>query len=150
MRETLTSEERQRLVGMRLPEGRFTIDPGAHRVFCDAVFAPNWESPKAHPLYLHIVAHVGKGMALDEFFALIGTRLEAGVTFGQGRLDYHRPLRVGESYRIVSDITGVEPKQGRRKGRFDVVTVRSRVLDGAVAPVGTSTESYIVPNGHAG
>jgi acyl dehydratase len=133
------------LVGTRLPAGTFTIEPEAHRVFTDAVFAGPWRHELAHPLFLHIVAHCGKGMALEEFFALIGTELEAGVTFGQGRLEYLQPLRIGETYRVETEIVAVERKHGRRRGPFDVVTTRQRVLDAAGTPVGVSTESYVVP-----
>jgi acyl dehydratase len=133
------------LVGTRLPEGSFTIDPEAHRVFTDAVFAGPWRHETAHPMFLHIVAHVGKGMPLDEFFALIGTELEAGVTFGEGRLEFVQPLRIGATYRVATEIVSVERKHGRRRGPFDVVTTCQRVYDAAGALAGVSTESYIVP-----
>jgi hypothetical protein len=133
------------LVGTRLPEGSFTIEPEAHRVFTDAVFAGPWPYETAHPLFLHIVAHCGKGMPLDEFFALIGTELEAGVTFGQGKLEYLQPLRIGATYRVATEIVGVERKHGRRRGPFDVVTTRQDVFDAAGTLAGVSTESYVVP-----
>jgi hypothetical protein len=143
------SEYRHALVGTRLPEGAYTIDPDEHRVFCEAVFHPGWTSELAHPLFLHLVAHCGKGMELDAFFRLIGTALEAGVTFGQGQLDYHQPLRVGASYRVLTDIRDVQTKRGRKRGAFDVVTCHSRVFDETDAMVGESHESYVVPSQEA-
>jgi hypothetical protein len=139
------SRRRHDLVGTRLPRGEFTIDPDDHRAFCDAVFASPWTRDDAHPSFLHLVAHIGKGMPLPEFFALIGTSLDAGVTFGEGQLEYERPLRIGETYAVQTTIAAVESKTGRRRGRFDVVTVRSDVRDGAGTFVGSSREAYIVP-----
>lgn len=144
---SLTSEGREGLVGVQLPEGQFTIDPEAHRVFTDAVFAGAWEDELAHPLFMHIVAHCGKGMSLEEFFTLIGTELASGVTFGQGVLEYHAPLRIGETYRVESEIASVERKRGRRRASFDVVTCLMHVYDSAGALIGTSRESYVVPEG---
>ena len=135
--------DRQKLVGTVLPEGSFTIDPEDHRIFCDAVFAEGWTGDVAHPMFLHLVAHCGKG-PLEDFFELIGTRLEAGVTFGQGQLDYHAPLRIGATYRVITEIAEVERKQGRRRGPFDVVTCHIDVFDGDEL-VGRSRESYVVP-----
>jgi acyl dehydratase len=137
---------RQSLIGTRLPEGSFTIDPEAHRTFTDAVFAEGWESDVAHPMFLHLVAHCGKGMPLEEFFELLGTRLESGVTFGQGRLQFLAPLRVGATYRVVTDIAAVEHKEGRRRGPFDVVTCHIDVFDADGTHVGVSDESYVVPS----
>jgi acyl dehydratase len=135
---------RDELIGHRL-EGSFTIDPEAHRVFTDAVFAGDWQGQVAHPLFLHLVAHCGKGMPLEEFFDLLGTELESGVTFGEGRLDYHAPLQIGATYRVQTEIADVERKHGRRRGAFDVVTCRIRVFDADDTLVGVSHESYVVP-----
>jgi hypothetical protein len=137
---------RNGLVGTRLPEGSFTIDPDQHRIFTDNVFAGPWEHEHAHPLFLHLVAHCGKGMPLEEFFALIGTELDAGVTFGQGTLTYHRPLTIGATYRVITEIADVTRKHGRRRGAFDVVTCHIDVYDGDDL-VGVSRESYVVPEG---
>jgi hypothetical protein len=135
---------RSELIGHRL-HGEFTIDPEAHQVFTDAVFAGPWEGDVAHPLFLHLVAHCGKGMPLEEFFNLLGTRLESGVTFGQGRLVYHEPLRIGATYRVQTEIAEIERKHGRRRGAFDVVTCHIRVFDADDCLVGVSHESYVVP-----
>jgi acyl dehydratase len=136
---------RRDLAGTRLPQGAFTIDPEAHRVFTDAVFAGPWEGEVAHPMFLHLVAHIGKGMPLKDFFELIGTELESGVTFGQGELRFVAPLRIGTTYRVETEIVGVERKRGRRRGAFDIVTCRSNVYDGDTL-VGVSEESYVVPS----
>ena len=138
---------RSGLIGHQLPPGSFTIEPDAHKAFTDNVFAGPWTDEIAHPLFLHLVAHCGKGMPLEEFFALIGTKLEAGVTFGEGRLEYRSPLRIGATYRVVTEIVGVERKHGKRRGAFDVVTCHINVYDGDGDVVGVSHESYVVPEG---
>lgn len=141
------AKARSELIGRTLPAGSFTIDPEAHRVFTDNVFAGPWTGELAHPMFLHLTAHCGKGMPLEEFFALIGTALEAGVTFGQGTLTYHQPLKIGATYRVLTEIHDVERKHGRRRGAFDVVTCHINVFDAAGELVGVSRESYVVPEG---
>lgn len=138
---------RSALIGRVLPEGSFTIDADAHKVFTDNVFAGPWTGELAHPLFLHLTAHCGKGMPLEEFFALIGTKLDAGVTFGQGTLEFHAPLRIGATYRVITEIADVERKHGRRRGAFDVVTCHINVYDTGGTLVGVSRESYVVPEG---
>lgn len=134
---------REELVGTTW-QGGFTIDPAVHEKFCRAVFADGWTGENAHPLFLHLVAHCGKGVPLDEFFAALGTELEAGVTFGEGRLESRLPLRIGESYRVVTTVDAVVQKTGRR-GAFDVVTCRIEMRNGNDDLVGVSHESYVVP-----
>ncbi len=139
------SDYRRSLVGVRLPEGRFTVEESLHRMFCEAVFASGWESEYAHPLFLYLAAHCGKGMSLSAFFKLLGTELEAGVTFGEGALEFHQAVRIGAEYRVHTTIADVVTKVGRRRGAFDVVTCDSDVLDLEGQLVGTSREAYIVP-----
>jgi hypothetical protein len=144
----LTSTDRSpraTLVG-RTWRGGFTIDPAAHDKFCRAVFAEAWSEDDAHPLFLHLVAHCGKGLPLDEFFAELGTELEAGVTFGEGRLESYIPLRIGATYRVDTTVHAVERKAGRR-GPFDVVTCRIEMRNDDHQLVGVSHESYVVPLG---
>lgn len=135
---------RAALVGTRLPDGRHTIEPDAHRRWVQATYGEPWASPFAHPVYLFLVAHCGMGISLTAFFELIGTRLEDGVMFGQGDLEQRRPLRVGGSYRVATEIAAVERKQGAALGPFDLVTCRLEVGDEA-GVAGVSLESYVVP-----
>jgi hypothetical protein len=126
--------------------GSFTIDPAEHARFCRATFATDWNDPTAHPIFLHLVAHCGKGVDLTTFFAALDTSLEAGVTFGEGRLESLRPLRIGDSFEVTTTVVSSERKSGRR-GPFDVVTCRIEVRDQAAVLCGISTESFIVPRG---
>lgn len=130
-------------VGLRW-SGSYTIDPVEHARFCAATFAENWTSPTAHPIYLHLVAHCGKGVDLTTFFAAIGTSLESGVTFGEGRLQTHHPLVIGQTYTVNTEVTQSVRKAGRR-GPFDIVTCSIDVADSAGRICGTSTEAFIVP-----
>lgn len=126
-------------------EGGFTITPEAHATFCAAVFVDRWSSPEAHPLFLHLVAHCGKGISLEEFFHALGTELAAGVTFGQGRLESLIPLRIGATYRVVTEVADVRRKQGRRWS-FDLVTCRIEVFDADGDLAAVSHESYVIPD----
>lgn len=126
-------------------EGRFTITPEAHAKFCAAVFVDDWSAPEAHPLFLHLVAHCGKGVSLEEFFDALGTQLTAGVTFGQGRLESLIPLRIGATYRVVTEVADVERKQGRQ-WPFDLVTCRIQVFDSAGELAALSHEAYVIPD----
>ena len=70
--------------------------------------------------------------------------------FAGGRLKFLRPLRIGDSVTRVSEILGVEGKQGR-SGDLVFVTVRHRFsVDGALALEETQDLVYRGPGGGEG
>lgn len=140
------SVDRARLVGTSLPGGEYTIEAEAHRRWVAAVFADGWQSDIAHPMYLHLVAHCGMGLPIADFFELIGTTIDGGVMFGEGRLEFIRPLRIGARYRVLARIAAVERKSGGTLGTFDALTCRIDVAD-AEGVAGVSYETYVVPVG---
>ncbi len=133
-------------MGRRLPDGAYTIEAEAHRRWLAATFGPEWDGPLAHPMYLYLVAHCGMGTDIARFFELIGTDVAGGVMFGEGHLEFIRPLRIGARYEVRAQIAAVERKSGSSLDAFDTVTCRIEVCD-AEGVAGISHETYVVPLG---
>jgi hypothetical protein len=136
----------QSLVGLRFPDGSYTITEEANAAFCRIVNAPELPPGRAHPLFGHLATHVGKGLTFAEFAELVGSRFDAGFLFGGGSLVYSRPLEVGRPYVVRGGITAVESRVGRRTGPFDVITTTLDLVDPETDEVvSTSVERYICP-----
>lgn len=144
-----TAEELEALVGTELPDGRFRIEPDAHRRAVAAMHWPDWNWPVAHPAYGHIALNSGMGMAREDFFALCGSTLRTGALFGRGVITYQRPMRIGAEYVISATIIGAERKSGRRAGSFDLVTVRLDATDETGQLVTELDETYVFLRGSA-
>lgn len=135
----------ERFVGYRFPDGVYTIDPGAHAKFIDAVGAKAPPDGHAHPLFAFLVSHCGMGMTFEEFMRLLGAPHDAGALFGQEDLVLERPLRVGETYTVRGEIVEARSARGERSGPIDLVTCGLDVLDGAGELVCRSLETYVIP-----
>lgn len=136
----------QSLVGIRFPDGSYTITEEANATLCRVVDAPPLPPGRAHPLFGHLATHVGKGVTFSEFAELVGSRFDAGFLFGGGSLVYAAPLEVGRPYLVRGGITAVESRVGRRTGPFDVITTELELVDAATGEVAsTSVEHYICP-----
>jgi hypothetical protein len=134
------------IVGVRFPDGRYTITSEENERFRTIVNSPPLAEGTAHPMFGHIATHVGKGTTFAEFAALVGSRFDAGFLFGGGSLEYYEPIRVDREYVVRGGILSAERREGRRSGRFDVVTTELDLVDAETgARVCRSVESYIVP-----
>jgi 3-methylfumaryl-CoA hydratase len=96
------------------PQHGDTIPPGWHWLyFLEAARASDL-GPEGHPKVGEFLPDTG-----------LPRRMWAG-----GRIEFHHPLRVGDSLRRDSEIIAVEPKEGRT-GRLVFVTVRHSVTAGS-------------------
>ena len=66
-------------------------------------------------------------IALEELQSLVGTSFP------------------GATYAVKGGITGIERKEGRRAGVFDIVTFRLELSDAGGEPAAVSTNSFIFP-----
>ncbi len=90
-------------------------------------------------------ALAGMGLSVDELFALVSASAEDGPMFGEAEIELRRPLQVGATYAVSGGITGVERKEGRRAGAFDIVTFRLELTGEGGETVAVSTNSFIFP-----
>lgn len=134
------------LIGLRFPDGEYTITAAANERLCRLVGAPALPDGEAHPVFGHLATHVGKGVTFAEFADIVGVPLDAGYLFGGGSLEFWEALRLDTRYLVRGGITNVVPRVGRKTGPFDVITTELDLVDAATGRrVSRSSESYIVP-----
>lgn len=121
---TVTETEMRELVGHRFPGGQFTIEPWENTLLCDVMALPPLPDGLAHPAYLFHAPLAGVGLAYRDIFALGRAESDEAIRAGEYDWTIHRPLRVGASYRMSGEFTGVERKRGERAGLMDIVSFR--------------------------
>jgi hypothetical protein len=134
----------QRLVGHRFPGGQFTIEPWESTLLCDVMACPPLPDGLAHPAYLFHAPLAGLGLSYQEIFALGRAESDEAIRAGEYDWTIERPLRVGTSYRMAGEFTGVERKRGARAGLMDVVSFRIDVHELPDDPLAASVaQSWI-------
>lgn len=123
------------VAGTVLPEGSYRIDDWAHMLLCDNLDVPEAGDGSAHPLFGYIATQCGIGIGITELCAIADFDVADGPMLASVDLTMHRPLEVGEEYRVTGEITDIVRKQGRKAGTFDLMTFVERLEapDGAVA-----------------
>lgn len=139
----------ERFLGHVLPGGSFTVDPGKHALFLEAVDAKPSPSGNAHPMFSFIAAHNGMGLTFPQFMELLEAPLDAGALFGQEDLVIIRPLRIGETVSVRGSIVEARSTKGAKAGSFDLVTCGLELIDDSGAVICTSRETYVIPRGAA-
>lgn len=82
---------------------------------------------------------------LKGLFAQAGCDIERdGPMLGGIALDLRRPLALDTPYRAEGEVIGLEHKVGRRRGPFDLLTVRTSLYDDQ-GELAAATTTYIVP-----
>lgn len=133
------------LVGRPFPGGTFTIEPYLHWLTCDVVGSPPLPPGVAHPLFVYLATQSGIGLSLEELFALCHASSQDGPMLGEWGMEQRRPLLVAATYAVSGVITGVQRKEGRKTGIFDIVSFELRLAaeDGVVVAVARS--SFLFP-----
>lgn len=137
--------ELERLVGTDLPTGEFTVQPHEHWLVCDAIGAPPHRAGPAHPMYPYYATLVGMGVTLSELFAMFDVRDDDGVMAGETRMVSRAPIWVGTTYAIPATILGIERKQGRRLGTFDLMRFELGVVNPTGQTVATVENTFVFP-----
>lgn len=147
----ISEEELQGLVGTRFPGGRYTIEPYVNWLTCDCVRAPEMVgATTAHPLFFYMATLGGIGLPLEELFELCGSSSEDGPMFGEWGMQAHEPLRMDTEYVVSGGITGVQRKDGKKTGIFDIVEFELELREVAVPGdpghlVAVTRSSFIYP-----
>jgi hypothetical protein len=133
------------VAGKPFPGGAYTIDPEENETVCRLLGTAPAPDGTAHPIYAYVATRVGCGFGVDEICAVAEATTEDGPMVGSLELEYHAPLRVGETYSVGGEFTSIDRKQGRRAGVFDLLLFELRLLaeDGTVAV--TATQSWVLP-----
>lgn len=141
----ITEDELRGIVGRPLPGGEYTIEPYVDWLVHDVVESPLRDGSVAHPLFGFIATLRGKGIELDELFAICGASAADGPMFGEHETELLRPLEVGETYTVSGEFVSAERKQGRRTGIFDIVAFRLVLTDSRGRTAATAYNSFVFP-----
>jgi hypothetical protein len=134
----------EHLAGRELPEGAFTITREEELRLAEALDSPP-DASHPHPVWAFIATQRGIGLEVDELCALADFDIADGPMLGSVELTYARPLELDTAYRVTGEIVGVERKQGRRTGVFDVLTFSERLVTPHGEVIATSTSRFILP-----
>ena len=140
----ITEEELASVVGRPFPGGSYTVEPYVDWLVRDVVLADRDEDV-AHPLFGFIGTLLGKGMSLDELFAICGATAADGPMFGEHETELLRPIRVGETYSVSGEFVSAVRKQGRTAGTFDVVGFELTLTDSDGEPAVKVFNSFVFP-----
>jgi hypothetical protein len=130
--------------GATLPPGTYRLGAQRHDKLLAALGSPAPADGSAHPLATWLIAMGGIGMSIAELFAAAGVPLEDGPMLGSAELTQDRPLEIDATYSVTGEVAGLVEKTGRKLGRFDVLTIRLDVAEGA-AHAARLTCSMILP-----
>jgi hypothetical protein len=141
--ETLEEE----LLGLEFPPGEYTITDWEHWLCADAILSPALPDGAAHPMYAYYVAIIGMHPSLADIFAYAHSSADEGVMFGEAGLEFHQPLRIGETYRVEGGFTKVVRKTSSRLGAMDLISFELRMFAGDGALAATSSNTFVYPRG---
>lgn len=137
------------IAGAPFPGGMYRVDPEQNRSVCRILGTEPSADGTAHPIYAFIATLVGCGLGVDDIVAVANAGIDEGPMLAALDIDYRIPLRVGESYAVSGVFIGIERKQGRRAGVFDLLQYELRLTaaDGSVAVV--CAQSQVLPRSDA-
>jgi hypothetical protein len=134
--------------GTELPAGSFTITASDQEQLV-ATLGREATGGDPHPIWAYIATQRGIGIGVAELCALADFDVDDGPMLGSVELTYSGPLELGVEYTVTGEIVGLERKQGRKAGTFDVLTFRERLLAPGGAEVATTTNTFILPRRNA-
>jgi hypothetical protein len=133
------------LAGAALESGEITVSAEENDRMCALLGTAPAADGSAHPIYAYIASQRGIGTGVAELCALADFDVADGPMLGSVDLEYHRPVRVDTPYRVTGEVVGVVHKEGRKAGRFDVLTYVERLVTADGEPVATATNTFILP-----
>lgn len=138
-------DDRSHLVGHRFPGGRVRVEDWFDALWCHATLSER-RPPLAHPGLAYVACLEGSGTSIQGLFDLVGADADSGAMFGEQRLEFRGPLRIGVDYEVEGEVVSIERKQGRRAGAFDLFTFVWRLREpGAREPLVVNTNTFVFP-----
>src|SRR5690242_14937774 len=127
------------LVGRALPSGTFTLTRERYEQFAQGVEGDPSADPTVDALWILSASEATELLAMADCDIV-----EDGPMLGGISMDVQRALRLDHEYVTRKQIVGLERKQGKRAGTFDLLKVRAALADddGEVAAVLTT---YVLP-----
>lgn len=115
----------------------------------DAAVEAGFDGQVAPPTFGYYLARAASEVGIEAVAEATSSEVdwEGGIYWGEQTLEFHRPLVVGETYRVTdAEITDVEHKAGS-SGEFDVVTQKYEIEDDDGEPAFDSYMKTVVMEG---
>ena len=127
------------LVGRALPSGTFTLTRERYEQFAESVEGDPSADPTVNALWILSASEATELLALADCDIVNDGPMLGGIA-----MDVQRELQLDREYVTRKQIVGLERKQGKRAGTFDLLKVRAALADdeGEVAAVLTT---YVLP-----
>jgi len=131
-------------IGTVLAKGRYAIDAAADERLRRLAGAGPSKAGEAHPGFALAAALGGTGVPVRTLFESCGLGFETGPVLGRCRVEWDRPLAIGQDYTIEASLAALSRKSSRRFGAADHLVLAFAICDeaGRCAKVETTT---IVP-----
>jgi hypothetical protein len=140
----------EHLAGRPLPAGEFTVTAEEDRRLRRAIGEPEPAGDDgAHPLWAYVATQRGIDISVGDLCRLVDFDILDGPMLGSSELEYAGEVRLDVPYRVTGEVVGVERKQGRTLGAFDVLTYRERLVDPDGRAVAAATNTFILPRSAA-
>lgn len=133
------------MVGSTLGSGTFVLTSERNRRFAQSVGAAPDADPTITALWMLTSGMHELPTDLGTIFAQAGCDIEAdGPMLAGTEMTLHRRLRLDTPYRAEGEVLGLERKHGRRTGAFDLLRIRTALLDGE-GELAAATTTYVLP-----
>jgi hypothetical protein len=133
------------LTGHELPAGEFTVTAAEDDQLRQTIGAPSDADGRAHPLWAYIATQRGIGISVGDLCQLADFDILDGPMLGSSELEYAGEVALDVPYRVTGEVVGVERKQGRKAGTFDVLTYREHLVGPGEERVASATNTFILP-----
>lgn len=140
----MTTPGLEHLPGTELPAGSFMITPEEQERLVGAL-GREATRDDPHPIWAYIATQRGIGIGVAELCELADFDVSDGPMLGSVELTYAAPIELGVEYTVTGEVVGIERKQGRKAGTFDILTFRERLLAPGGAEVASATNTFILP-----
>ena len=131
-----------------LPEGRFVLSEQVDDRLRAISGGPARLGDVAHPIFAFVAGIGGMGVPVAAAIAHGGCSIEAGPLLASCTIDFHRPMKVGQTYQVRASIVEKVRKASRRFGAADHLLLRLALHGGDLHHVDLELR-MIIPAGKA-
>lgn len=123
----------------------YVIAAEENRALCQSCGVAPAADGTAHPIYFFVATHVGMGMTIGQMCAACDFDVNQGPMIVSSKVEYARPLRVGEPYGVRGDIRSLTRKPSRKLGTIDLLDYRLSLVAADGTLVLVSSNVWVLP-----
>lgn len=123
----------------------YVIGAEENRALCETMNVAPDPAGRAHPVYYFIATQVGMGKTVAGLCEACGFDVDEGPMMANSRVEFTRPLMVGEPYSVHGEIVGLARKASRKLGVMDLLDYRLRLVAADGSPVLETSNTWVLP-----